>query len=205
MEPSTDKAPATAVAPNERSAQHSARDSGRLVRWLGLAANVAALIGLYLVVMQLQQNRELTRAQIRHELAVGIVDLLQVPAGNAQLASVLRRGAAGEALTPDELFQFRLRANALLRYWENVHYQYRQGLYDEVEFARQKAAWAASLRDSVGMTRYWCEVRALYSPLFAADLDGLLPAPGCRVGPVTGENGGGASDVPPATGSPAAP
>jgi hypothetical protein len=204
MEPPTDKAPATPAAEHERGVQHAARDPGRLVRWLGLAANVAALVGLYLVVMQLQQNRELTRAQIRHELAVGIVDLLQVPAGNAQLASVLRRGAAGEALTPDELFQFRLRANALLRYWENVHYQYRQGLYDEVEFARQKAAWAASVRDSVGMLRYWCEVRALYSPLFAMELDGLLPAPGCPVGPASAEDGSGKSDVQPTT-SPAAP
>jgi hypothetical protein len=192
MEQSPDTKPAAPVATHERRVRHSGHVPGRMVRWLGLAANVAALIGLYLVVVQLQQNRELTRAQIRHDLAVGIVDLLQVPAGNAQLASVLRRGAAGEALSPDELFQFRLRGNALLRYWENVHYQYRQGLYDEVEFARQKAAWAASLRDSVGMVTYWCEVRSLYSPRFAAELDGLLPT-GCPAPQASG--GGGKSDA----------
>ena len=150
------------------------------LRWLALAANVGALIGLVLVVVQLQQNRELMRAEIRHELAMGIVELLTTPAANPQLASILRRGALGEPLTPDEQFQFTLRSNALLRYWEDVHYQYRQGLYDESEFSKQKDAWAASLAQSVGFVEYWCAVRTLYSPLFMAEMDGLLSTRTCN-------------------------
>ena len=87
----------------------------------------------------------------------------------------MRRAALGEQLTEDEQFQFRLRSNALLRYWEDVHYQYRLGLYDEVEYSRQKAAWKASFASSVGFVKYWFEVRTLYSPRFAAEIDGLLP------------------------------
>lgn len=151
----------------------------RLTRWLSLTANGGVLIGLLLVVMQLQQNRALMRAQIRHELAMGIVELLNSPAGNSQLASVLRRGALGEELTPDELYQFRLRSNALLRYWEDVHYQYRLRLYDEVEYSRQKEAWGAALASSAGFVAYWCEVRTLYSPLFMSELDGLLTTHKC--------------------------
>jgi len=156
----------------------------RVKTWLSLAANIGALAGLLLVVLQLQQNRELMRAQVRHELAMGIVGLLETPAANPQLASVLRRAAAGEPLTPDEVFQFGLRTNALLRYWEDVHYQYRQGLYDEVEFTRQRAAWRASLAGSVGFIDYWCRVRDLYSPLFREELDGLLEEGGCERVPV---------------------
>jgi hypothetical protein len=115
------------------------------------------------------------RAQVRHELATTIVDLLNTPASNIQLASVLRRGGLGERLTDDEQFQFRIRSNALFRYWEDVHYQYRQGLYDEVEYSRQKAAWKATFASSVGLVTYWHEVRTLYSPLFASEIDGLLP------------------------------
>jgi hypothetical protein len=147
----------------------------RLKRWLALGANLGTLLGLLLVVVQLQQNRELMRAQIRHDLAMGIVELLGAPAGNRQLASVLRRGGAGEELTPDEQFQFRVRTNALLRYWEDVHYQYRQGLFDEPEYSRQKEAWRSSLAASKGAVTYWCEVRLLYSPKFMAELDTLLP------------------------------
>ena len=145
------------------------------MQWIALAANGGTIVGLLMVIMQLQQNRTLMRAQVRHELATTIVDLLNSSASNSQLASVLRRAALGEELTEDEQFQFRLRSNALLRYWEDVHYQYRLGLYDEVEYERQKAAWKATFASSVGFVHYWCEVRTLYSPLFASEIDGLLP------------------------------
>jgi hypothetical protein len=151
----------------------------RVSRWLSLAANLGALAGLLLIVLQLGQNRDLMRAQVRHELAMGIVELLNVPASDSQLASVLRRGALGEPLSPDEQFQFELRSNALLRYWEDVHYQYRQGLYDEVEYAAQKEAWGRTLARSVGLAVYWCAVRDVYSPRFRAELDGLPAARTC--------------------------
>ncbi len=145
-----------------------------MMRWLTIGANLGVLIGLFLLVAELNQNRHMMRAQVRHDLAMGIVDLLQTPASNAQLADVLQRGINGEELTPAELFQFELRTNALFRYWEDVHYQYRVGLYDDIEFARQKEAWRASMaRSSLGVA-YWCRVRRLYSPEFAREMDALI-------------------------------
>jgi hypothetical protein len=154
-------------------------NSERLNRWLTLGANVATLFGLLLVIIQLEQNRELMRAQVRHDMAAGIVELLNSAAGNSQLTSVLRRGGLGEDLTPDEKMQFQQRTNALFRYWEDVHYQYRQGLFAESEFSAQKEAWRGYLAWSKGSVAYWCSVRPLYSPDFSAQLDALLPAHGC--------------------------
>jgi hypothetical protein len=147
----------------------------RLIESIALGANCVTILGLIMVIVQLQQNRALMRAQVRHELATTIVDLLNTSANNSQLAGVLRRAGLGEQLTEDEQLQFQLRSNALLRYWEDVHYQYRLGLYDEVEYERQKAAWKATFANSVGFVHYWSEVRTLYSPRFAAEIDGLLP------------------------------
>jgi hypothetical protein len=149
----------------------------RLIQAIALGANCVTILGLLLVIVQLQQNRALMRAQVRHELATTIVDLLNSSASNSQLASVLRRAGQGEQLTEDEQFQFRLRSNALFRYWEDVHYQYRLGLYDEEEYSRQKAAWKATFASSVGLVNYWSEVRTLYSPRFESEIDGLLPLP----------------------------
>lgn len=149
-------------------------ESDRLTRWLTLAANLGVLVGIILLIVELDQNRDMMRAQIRHELAMGIVDLLQVPASNEQLAGILYRAHAGEELSPEEQFQFQLRTNALLRYWEDVHYQYRVGLYDETEFARQREAWRASFASSHLAQIYWCQVRTLYSPEFMSEIDKLL-------------------------------
>lgn len=150
-------------------------NSERIARWLTIGANLGVLLGLLLLIAELAQNREMMRAQIRHELATGIVELLQAPANNDQLADVLFRGINGEPLTPTEMFQFELRTNALFRYWEDVHYQYRIGLYDDSEFSRQKAAWKSSMERSRLSVDYWCTVRQLYSPEFASEMDALLP------------------------------
>lgn len=150
-----------------------------LSRWLTLGANIGVLIGLLLLVVELNQNHEMMRSQTRHDMSMGIVDLLLTPASNEQLADVLYRGRIGGELTPEERFQFNLRTNALFRYWEDVHYQYRAGLYDEVEFSKQRDAWQAGLAQNVGQRAYWCDVRELYSPEFMAEMDSIMPGGGC--------------------------
>lgn len=151
----------------------------RMEKWFSLAANFGVLIGLALLIFELTENRNLTKAQIRHELSMGIVEILQTPANNSQLAGALYKGHIGEDLSPVEAYQVRLRTNALLRYWEDVHYQYRVGLYDEVEFSRQREAWRTSILASRYQQTYWCEVRKSYSPDFAAEVDKLLTEETC--------------------------
>ena len=154
-------------------------DSDRLNRWLTLGANIGVLVGIVLLIVELNQNRDMMRAQTRHDLAAGIVDLLQVAASNEQLAEVMYRAESGEELTPKELYQFNTRANALFRYWEDAHYQYRMGLYDEIEFAKQQDAWRNSFARSARQVAYWCRVRLLYSPEFMREMDSLVPEDSC--------------------------
>jgi hypothetical protein len=73
----------------------------RLIQSISLTANCVTILGLLLVIVQLQQNRTLMRAQVRHELASTIVDLLNSSANNSQLTDVLRRAGRGEQLTED--------------------------------------------------------------------------------------------------------
>jgi hypothetical protein len=154
-------------------------DSDRLARWLTLGANLGVLAGIILLIVELDQNRDMMRAQTRHELAMGIVNLLQVPTSNEQLADVMYRANSGDDITPRELYQFHLRTNALFRYWENVHYQYRVGLYDEIEFDKQPNAWKASMTHSARAVQYWSTVRTLYSPEYTAEMDSLLENDSC--------------------------
>ena len=44
-------------------------ESDRLTRWLTIGANVGVLIGIVLLIAELAQNRDMMRAQVRHELA----------------------------------------------------------------------------------------------------------------------------------------
>jgi hypothetical protein len=154
-------------------------DTDRLNRWLSLGANVGVLTGILLLVFELDQNRAMMRAQTRNELSSNIVNILNESAGNNQLASILRRANAGEELTPDEFFQFQERQAAMYRYWENVHYQYRQGLYDESEFSKQRDAWRVYVNQSKAVADEWCGMRDLVSKDFVAEVDSLLTEFAC--------------------------
>jgi hypothetical protein len=172
----------------KRSQSHTSRLSpddmteGSFVRIssaISLVANIVTVAGLVIVVLQLYEGQRITRSQTRHELASTIVSILSDTANNPQLASVVYRGSRGLELTPVEQFQFEVRSNALLRFWEDVHYQFRMGLYDQEEFSYHRRAWAATIRQSKGFVEYWCRVRPLYSPAFANEMNGLLPPRAC--------------------------
>ena len=149
-------------------------DSDRLNRWLTLGANLGVLVGIILLIVELDQNREMIKSQTRNELAMGIVSIQRGVSENSQLAEVIARAAAGETLTPSETIQFQNRVNAMYRYWENAHYQYRVGLYDEVEFSKQKEAWSRYMNAYEAVVQIWCRSRDMFSPDFAAEVDSLL-------------------------------
>lgn len=149
-------------------------DSDRLNRWLTLAANIGVLVGIILLVVELDQNRDMMRAQTRNELARGLPDVLGIAASNNELADALVRANNGDTLSPAEMWQVRVWDELAFRYWENVHYQYRQGLYDESEFSRHKDTMKAVIAGNPRMEKYWCLDRQLYSEPFMRFMDDML-------------------------------
>lgn len=154
-------------------------DSDRLNRWLTLGANIGVLVGIILLIVELDQNREAVQAQTRANLSQGIVDYLGLVAGNAQLASLRRRIDSGEEATIDEQYQYETITRALVRYWENVHYQYRQGLYDDAEFAAHREAIRDYFAYSKAIVEFWCGSKHGMSREFAEEIDGLLTTYTC--------------------------
>ncbi len=147
-------------------------DSNKINRRLTLGANLGVLVGIILILIELNQNATMMRGQTRNDVSVELIDLMSQVVTNPQLASLLHKVNSGEVLTPEESIQFQHREIAMFRYFENVHYQYRQGLYDESEFSAQREAWRAywpPLR-----IRFWCEYRSTMSPAFRAEIDGLI-------------------------------
>lgn len=149
-------------------------NDSRIAHWVSIGANAAVFVGLILLVLELQQTRDLTRAQIRDELSDGIFDLLMYTADNPQLADLMVRADNGEELTPAEYFQFASRTRAMYRYFENVHYQYRRGLYETSEFQRQTVAWENYLGRSKVAVEVWCTYQHTVSEEFAETLNRLL-------------------------------
>ena len=154
-------------------------DSDRLNRWLTLAANIGVVAGIVLLVYELNQNREMMRAQVRNEISDRLVDIQMTVASNPQLADVLYRARAGEELTGSERTQFFNRNVAMYRYWESVHYQYRLGLYDDSEFFKQRDAWRSYINSSDAVSSVWCGIREEFSIEFENEVNQLLEEQQC--------------------------
>ena len=150
-------------------------DLGQTIQMLG---NLGVVLGILLLVYELNQNRDMMRAQIRNEIATSLSGALPA-ATDAELADALFRSDSGGELTGVEGYRTRLANEILFRYWENAHYQYRQGMYDDIEFLGHESAIAASINGSPRLTRFWCLNREHYSRPFVAFIDDAFPSSSC--------------------------
>lgn len=154
-------------------------ESDRLNRWLTLGANFGVLVGIILLIAELNQNREIMRSQTRHQLTMGLIELQISLRDDKELLEIAVRDAKGDELSDSEIELVNLHHASWIRYWEDVHYQYRHGLYDDIEFMGQKRSWKDQLQTNKGRTRFWCMYRERFSREFAEEMNELIPANTC--------------------------
>ena len=147
----------------------------RMSQGVQLAANVGVILSIMFLAYQIGEQRELMKAQTRTAISSEIVGLLVSEATDEDLLSAERRSNDGEELSPDDRFRLDRISRAYFRYWENAHYQYRNGLYDETEFAGAREAWKYRL-SRPGVAAIWCDSVEVYSPEFVAEIERLLPS-----------------------------
>lgn len=156
-----------------------ALDFRRLNRWLTLIANVGVLVGIMLVAVELNQSSQMMRSQTRNEISQATLDLLNYTATNRELSDAIVRADRGEELSATEWFMVGSRNEAVLRHWENIHYQFRQGLYDQSEFDASLATFSTILSEQPALMEAWCVTKSSYSVEFAKQLQSLLPPDSC--------------------------
>ena len=109
-------------------------------RWLSLGANLGVLIGLILLVVELDQNSDLVRAQI-HQARSDNFESFGVEYADTErlLPTMVKFRAAGgprdvsalEKLDPIERARIRQYMDARIAGYDNLYYQYRNGFLDE--------------------------------------------------------------------------
>jgi len=150
-----------------------------LGRTVGILANAGVLLGILLLVYELHQNRQMMQSQVRNSISETLVNVLVNQAGDPDLTEIYLKSENGEELTPNEARRLYTSWVATFRYWENVNFQYRNGLYDEGEYSAQREAWREILTEP-GVRDMWCQRRHRQSPEFGAEIETLLGENGCN-------------------------
>ena len=141
-------------------------------------ANVGVLVGILLLVYELNQNRQMMQAQTRSSIADGITEFLVNIGSDPELADLWALGGAGTALDETESRQFSTLMTGFLRYLEGAHYQYRNGLFEQDEFETQREQ-IARLFALPGYKTYWCDPNrpTVFTSDFTNEMDALISCP----------------------------
>jgi len=151
-------------------------DLGKAIQIL---ANLGVIAGIVFLAVELRQSNVLAKAQTRSEIAIAMSDHLNRLAEDADLAEIWVRAQSDFAsLGPVEEQRVMNRGGALLRQWENVYYQYGNGLLDESEYLGELGAMRRNL-NLPPMGTIFCRSRNAVSPEFRRVAEDLLEGAGC--------------------------
>jgi len=155
-------------------------DSDRINRWLTLGANLGVLVGIILLVVELDQNRDMMRSQIRYEVFQDEAIYNLTVATDRELVEVIHRAGQGEQLDGADRLQNFIRLLAYFRIQENIHYQFRQGLFDWDEYESIKKARQGFVGVSRETAKAWCRIRQGTSVEFRENMDQAFTGLDCE-------------------------
>lgn len=148
-----------------------------LAQTLALLGNAGVIIGILLLVYELNQNREIMQAQTRNAIAETLSGAIHLEASTPELLEMQVKRIAGEPLTSVEQLMFRRLQQGYWRMRENIFYQYRRGLFEESEYLGQRDLWLRALERDETIREIWCGRRAEQSAAFNIEIDNLMMKP----------------------------
>ena len=144
---------------------------------LRLLGNLGVIVGILLLVFELSQSRQMMESQTRNDLYNGLADYLVLRI-DPEYVDISVRSRNGEELSQVEQARLISTRTIHFRYMENLHYQYRNGLFDEAEFSAQRVHWQRIFATKP-YAEQWCSARNAYAPEFVAEINGSLSTYQC--------------------------
>ena len=137
-------------------------------------ANFGVLIGILLLVFELNQNRVVTEAQTRSAITTSIIDLNEMISQSPMGMMIYEKRLNKEPLTVKEIYWQRGASRSVFRHWENVYFQYRVGLFNEGELDTYRVYWRNVVRCQIWRQDFWANTKTQFNPQFRVEMDSIL-------------------------------
>ena len=147
---------------------------GKLNQWLTLLANIGVLLGIGFLAIEIRQNTDMMRAQIRDSMSEKQMLTSEWMGTNEYAVDIYIRGTSG-LLEPGtkEYASFSFLLAGMWREWENSLYQYERGLYESSEFEPRIGRWRYNMRPAA-VRELWKLTNGTYAPSFREKLDEIV-------------------------------
>lgn len=142
--------------------------------WLTLFANLGVLAGIFVLVVEMQQNTNMMRSQTRDSITEKQMEFYGWIATDRDLAEVWNASFQGEFDDPVDETMYEFYLQGVMREWENSHYQFEQGLFSQDEFEARLNRWRRLFVNSQSAQDFWKQNRTTYASEFRAIVDGMV-------------------------------
>lgn len=145
-----------------------------LNRWLSLGANLGVLVGIVILAIEIQQNTEMTRAQITQSRAEVSIAMADMTINSDYLPAIRAKITNGDALSQEETIRYQDFLRAVFRGQDNNIQQYKQGLLgDHIPRALSETVRAIILSSPVALN-YWDQSKLQFSDDYIEFVDQII-------------------------------
>jgi hypothetical protein len=137
---------------------------------------IAIVVSLVYLSVQIKQNTKVARAATRQAIAESTENLGSDLIGNGEIAEIFVKHLSGKELSAVEKLRLQARCYRDIQHWENIHYQFQEGLVS-------KDQWAGFRKNLISLLaidayrEYWEHESFHYSEAFQAEIASLLQEP----------------------------
>ena len=135
---------------------------------LTILANVGVIVGIIFLVLELRQNQDLARAQMRNDLSIAFQEIVRGDI-SGPIVDLVVRDEDGESLSKADQLRLDIWRAMWVNYLNNMYSQFRQGLYTKEGLDAQIST---AVRDIRGFSGTLCS-RARFDPEFLSYIEDL--------------------------------
>ena len=128
-------------------------ESDRLNQWLSLGANFGVIIGLALLIVELNQTNRISEYSAEIARRNQAMDINSSRIEHSETYAKLQEG--GLELSPSEQVQALMMARQLYNYWSNAETAYERGLLSDSSFDGVLNDISVSLKEAPGLIPYF--------------------------------------------------
>jgi len=133
---------------------------------------IAVVVSLVYVSVQIKQNTKVARAATRQAIAESTENLVSDLISNAEIAEIFVKHMNGEDLSPVENLRLQARCYRDMAHWENIHYQFTEGMVSNDQWLGFRKNLAALLAIEI-YREYWEHESFHYSDAFQAEVESI--------------------------------
>ena len=143
-------------------------------RWLTLAANVGVLVGIAVLVLEVNQNTQAMNTASRDETVAHTLSFFEQAMDNQVIARAEHKRSSGTELDDFERAQLTRYQYYNIRIFENIYIQYQRGLFSDEEWAKYRKIIRTVLESNDVAFEMWNATNGHWADDFQQEVANLL-------------------------------